>query len=136
MPVNQNPKILYFGYPAMFWAEPPRWLLYLITGPLLVGLVLFFRWWFKNYTTRLRLTEDEVIFYRGVFSVKTTEIRIADIRAVEIDQSFWERMTGIGTVRIASAGSDGWEIDVKAMPNPKKIRRIINDGRHEANSND
>lgn len=136
MPVNRNAKVLYFGYPAQFWADPFRWILYLITGPFLVGLVLFVRWWYRNYTTRLRLTEDEVVFYRGVFNVKTTEIRIADIRAVEVDQTFWERLTGIGTVRIASAGSDGWEIDVAGMPNPKKIRRIINEGRHEANSND
>ncbi len=133
---KRSSKVRYFGYPAMFWAEPWRWIFYLITAPFLIGFVLFFRWWFRSYSERLRLTDDEVIFYRGVFNVKTTEIRIADIRAVEVEQSFWERLTGLGTVRIASAGSDGWEIDVKDMPNPKKIRRIINEGRHEANSTD
>lgn len=131
---NPN-KVLYFGYPVMFWASPLRWTLYLITGPFIIGLVLYFRWWFRCYSTRLRLTSDEVVFYRGVFNVTTTEVRIADIRAVEVDQTLWGRMTGIGTIRIASAGSDGWEINVDAMPNPKKIRRIINEGRHAASAN-
>lgn len=133
----QGQKVRYFNYPAMFQADPLRWLLYLILIPVLgAGLVLFGRWWFKVYGERLVLTEEEAVFIRGVFNTSLTEIRLSDIRAVEVVQTFWQKLMGIGTVRIASAGSDGWEIDIRGLPNPTKVRRIINEGRHGTNTDD
>ncbi len=133
----QGSKVLYFSFPSMFRNDPARWLLYFILIPALgAGLVLMVRWWFKNYGNRLVLTAEEATYIKGVFNTSMTEIRIADIRAVEVHQQFWEKMVGIGTIRIASAGSDGWEIDIQGMPSPGKIRHIINEGRHGASSDD
>ena len=133
----QGQKVRYFDYPAMFLADPLRWLIYLVlVFAFGAGLVLFGIWWFRVYGRRLVLTEDEAVFIRGVFNTSTTEIRIADIRSVEVDQTFWEKLMNIGSVKIASAGSDGWEIEIPGLPHPARVRRIINEGRHGTTSND
>jgi len=133
----QGQKVRYFNYPAMFQADPLRWLVYLLlVFALGAGLVLYGLWWFRVYGKRLVLTDEEAVYIKGVFNTSTTEIRLADIRSVEVDQSFWQKLMNIGTVRIASAGSDGWEIEIEGLPNPAKVRRIINEGRHGANSDD
>jgi len=133
----QGQKVLYFNYPAMFQADPLRWLFYLVlVFALGAGLVLYAMWWFRVYGKRLVLTDDEAVYVKGVFNTSTTEIRLADIRSVEVDQSFWDKIMNIGTVRIASAGSDGWEIEIDGLPSPSNVRRIINEGRHGSSSDD
>lgn len=133
----QGQKVLYFNYPAMFLSNPIRWVFYLLlVFALGFGLILYALWWFEAFSKRLVLTEEEAIFIKGVLNTSTTEIRLSDIRAVEVDQSFWGKLVGIGAVRIASAGSDGWEIEINGLPQPNKVRRIINSGRHGSNSND
>ncbi len=126
-----------FRFPDFFDSAPLKWLPFiLVLGPGAAGAALFARWWFDVYGKRLLLTSDEAIFIKGVFNTSMTEIRLSDIRAVEVDQTFWDKLMGIGAIRIASAGSDGWEIEIKGLPNPAKVRRIINEGRHGANSDD
>lgn len=133
----QGQKVLYFDYPAMFLSNPIRWVICLVlVFALGFGLVLYAIWWFEVYAKRLILTEEEAIFIKGVLNTSTTEIRLADIRSVEVDQSFWGRLVGIGSIKIASAGSDGWEIEINGLPQPNKVRRIINAGRHGNTSND
>jgi uncharacterized membrane protein YdbT with pleckstrin-like domain len=133
----QGQKVLYFDYPAMMLANPIRWLIYLVlVFAFGFGLVLYGLWWFECYAKRLLLTEDEVVYIKGVFNTSTTEIRLSDIRSVEVDQSFWGRLVGIGSIKIASAGSDGWEIEINGLPQPTKVRRIINEGRHGTTSSD
>lgn len=130
-------KVQYFSYPSMFRSQPWRYLFHLLLFPVfLVGLFLFVRWWFASYSDRLVLTNDEVAYIKGVFNTSLTEVRLSDIRAVEVEQSFWGKLVDIGTVRIASAGSDGWEIDIAGLPSPGKVRRIINEGRHATGDSD
>ena len=129
-------KILYRSYPRMFRSHPLQFVLYLLLVPIGVGIYFLVRWWIKNYDTRLTLTDGIVIFERGILNTNTTEVRMVDIRAVEIDRTFIERILGTGTIRISSAASDGYEIEIIAMPNPEKVRRIINAGRRGESSTD
>jgi len=133
----QGQKVLYFDYPAMLLANPIRWIIYLaLVFAFGFGLILYCLWWFEAYAKRLILTEDEAIYVKGVFNTSTTEIRLTDIRSVEVDQSFWGKLVGIGAIKIASAGSDGWEIEINGLPQPNKILRIINERRHGTTTND
>lgn len=110
----------------MFREYPGRFLLYVLLIPVLgFGLYLLIRWWIKNYSTRLSLTETVVIFVQGIFNTRRTEVRMADIRTVHVEQNFKERILNTGSIMISSAGSDGYEIEVHGMPNPTKVRRLI-----------
>jgi uncharacterized membrane protein YdbT with pleckstrin-like domain len=101
-------------------------MLYLLLVPAVgFGLYLLLRWWIKNYSTRLALTETVVIYTQGILNTRRTEVRMADIRTVHVEQSFMERILRTGSIMISSAGSDGYEIEVHGMPNPAKVRRLI-----------
>ncbi len=114
----------------MFREHPVRFIAYLLMIPLLLyGLYLMIRWWLDNYSTRLVLTDDLVVLTRGIFNTRVTEIRMTDIRSVRIDQRFIEHLLRVGTIQIASAGSDGYEITISGMPNPSKVQLIINERR-------
>ncbi|TNE36530.1 MAG: PH domain-containing protein [Alphaproteobacteria bacterium] len=119
-------RVLYSSHPRMFREAPLRFLMYLLLVPVLgYGLYLLGRWWIQSYSTRMQITETVVIFIQGILNVRRTEVRMSDIRTVHIEQTFWERLFNVGSVMISSAGSDGYEIDIRAMPNPGKIRRLI-----------
>jgi uncharacterized membrane protein YdbT with pleckstrin-like domain len=110
----------------MFREAPGRFMLYLLLVPAVgFGLYLLVRWWIKNYSTRLALTETVVIYTQGILNTRRTEVRMADIRTVHVEQSFMERILRTGSIMISSAGSDGYEIEVHGMPNPAKVRRLI-----------
>jgi uncharacterized membrane protein YdbT with pleckstrin-like domain len=124
--LNAGRKVLYQSYPRMFREKPGQFLLYVLLIPALgFGLYLLIRWWIQNYSTRLAITESVVIYMQGIFNTKRTEVRMSDIRTVHIEQSFLERILRTGSIMISSAGSDGYEVEIHGMPNPAKVRRLI-----------
>lgn len=122
-------KILYRGHGAMLRQDPIRWLFYFLLCFVLVGFYFFFRWWWKSFSTRIRLTESRIIKTSGVLNTTETSLNIRDVRALEVDQLWWQKILGIGSVKIASAGSDGWEIEIDGLPSPNRVKHIINAGR-------
>jgi len=96
---------------------------------LLAGVAVYARWWIESYKERLVLTPTDAIVLEGILNVQATDIRLANIQTVRVDQTLWDRVVGLGTVRISTAGEEGFGINMPGMPSPKKIRRIIVDGR-------
>ena len=127
---NAGRKVLYRSHPRMFRESPGKFLLQILLIPALgFGLYLLIRWWIKTYSTRLEITESVVIYIQGIFNTKRTEVRMSDIRTVHIEQSFKERILRTGSIMISSAGSDGYEVEIHGMPNPAKVRRLIDQHR-------
>ncbi len=118
--------ILYQESPSMFRNSPVRFILYLVLCLVGIGLILFLFWWLDCKSTVLTVTDKTVTLRKGIFSKSTNEVRIDDIRNVQIDQSVMQRLLGTGTVGIASAGFEGIEIKVSGLPDPEEIKDIIN----------
>lgn len=94
-----------------------------IAGVLALGSLLV--WKISNLGSALEITNKRSIERVGLFSKFTSEILHDDIRNIQVTQSFKERMLGIGTIGISSAGQDGVEIVVKDIRSPDKIREVI-----------
>ncbi|HCP80464.1 MAG TPA: hypothetical protein DIT67_02325 [Octadecabacter sp.] len=73
---------------------------------------------------RLMITDDEVVYERGLLAKSRTEIGLNSVRAMRMNQSFSDRILGIASVQFYSAG-DVAEIDVWGMPNPHRIRELV-----------
>ena len=73
----------------------------------------------------LDITNKRSTEVRGLFSKATSEVLHDNIRNIQIAQSFWQRIWRVGTIGISSAGQDGVEIQVQDIPNPNKIREVI-----------
>ncbi|MCK4872256.1 MAG: PH domain-containing protein [Phycisphaerales bacterium] len=95
----------------------------LIISALAAGF--FFGWWVKKQTVRLRITNKRSILQRGLLSKSTSEVLHDHVRNIQTDQTMLGRVFRVGSVGISSAGQDGIEILVDDLPNPVKLRSII-----------
>ena len=77
------------------------------------------------------LTETTTIDYNGIEFKKTffgsysCFVPIYSITAVDVFQSYLERSLNIGTIYIGSNATSGWEIGIKSICRPEKVREII-----------
>jgi len=146
-------------HPAMFRAHPFRWILVAsiaVTGigwgvwamvegesegalflgglaAVIVGVVAagyFFVWWLRTHYTQLRVTSVRTIHRAGFVARKSTEVRHDDVRNLQLEQSALERIVGVGSIAISSAGQDGLEIVAQDIPKPHEVIELIRSHQH------
>jgi uncharacterized membrane protein YdbT with pleckstrin-like domain len=123
-------RVLYAAHPSMFRNRPISFLLCVAAIPLLgLGLGVLLIWWFRTLGTALIVTDRRTVLRRGLFSKYTTEVMHCDVRNVQIGQTCFQRILGVGAVGISSSGQSGIEIEAVGLPRPGKIKRIIDQAR-------
>ena len=123
-------RALYMAHPSMFRNRPIVFLVEVAAIALWgIGLVFLLLWWFQTLGTTLTVTDRRTIYRRGLLSKHTSEIMHCDVRNLLIDQTFFQRIFGVGTVGISSSGQAGIEIQAEGMPQPYKIKQLIDQGR-------
>ena len=100
-----------------------------IIVPMIIGAICFFVWWLKVKGTTLTVTTERTSCRRGLLSKNITEVWHQDIRNVQLDQTFLQRILDVGTMGISSAGQSGLEISVKGIPDPDRIKQLIDQHR-------
>ena len=124
-------KTLYDGHPAMFRNHPVGFILSILLCVVGVGLIVLLFWWLQVKGTKLTVTDHRTILRRGILSKHINEVYHSDIRNVQIFQTFLQRIFGVGTISIASAGSGEAEIVVAGIRDPGDVKSILDQGRRE-----
>ncbi len=88
-----------------WWALLPRILLGVLLLPILVGLYFLIDAWVQSRTTEIAITNKRVIAKFGFIKRQTVEINIDKVEALRVEQGFWARMLGFGTIIITGAGT-------------------------------
>ena len=91
---------------------------------IIAGMVLLL-WRLQTMGDGLKITTKRTIDRRGIFSRKTSEVLHAEIRNIQIEQTFWERIWGVGTLAISCAAENEDEVEMADVPNPEKVRNVI-----------
>lgn len=92
----------------------------------IVALATLIGWWFIATRSRsIQITNKRTTEIRGLLSKSTDEVLHDHVRNVTIDQSVYERIVNIGTLGIASAGHAETEIVMRDLPNPGRVRDVI-----------
>lgn len=136
-------------HPAMFRMHPGRWLLVAGVGALgiagavyaygegtewgmytgiavaVIAAAYFLYWWIAVRHRELRVTTQRTVYTEGIISRDSSEVRHDDVRNMQIDQTAPERIVGVGSIAISSAGQDGLEIVAKGIPNPDEVADMI-----------
>src|SRR5262245_62028963 len=81
--------------------------------------------WFKRAATVLRIYSDRIHLERGLFSKCYRDYNPRDIRSIDIDQSFFQRMVGIGDLTISTAATVEAAEEIFSIPNPMGVRDLI-----------
>ena len=120
-------KILYDTTPSMFRNRPFLFLIGLLTG---IGIILILLpWWLLASNTRLTVTNERVTFKTGILAKNIREIFLSDIRSIQIDQTFQQRIFNTGKVEISSSATADAEISISGIPNPYEVKRLIDEYR-------
>jgi uncharacterized membrane protein YdbT with pleckstrin-like domain len=110
----------------------PSWWQYsgtLVLGILLlvvgIGLFIIIYVILERKNFKYTITNRRIISQKGVFAKNREDISFKDIRAVNVKQSFRERLLKIGTINVVTAaGVEGYEV-MRNVKNPDNIREII-----------
>jgi membrane protein YdbS with pleckstrin-like domain len=82
----------------------------------------------RHYTS-WSLTSDRLIERRGFLASHRREMELADVRSIEVDRSFPQRLVGIGNVIIASAASVDFVIKLQSVPDPERVAEMLRQAR-------
>ncbi|QDS86331.1 Bacterial membrane flanked domain protein [Rosistilla ulvae] len=89
----------------------------------IAGVVGF--WMLVSRFTTLTVTDDRTIYQEGIISRATSEVQHNDVRNIQLDQTFMQRLLNIGGVGISSSGQDDLEVVARGLPHPERIIRLI-----------
>lgn len=108
----ENEKIVYKA--SLHWIIFLSWraLLTLFMAPLML-----------KATSEYAITNRRVIIKTGFISRQTFEMNLSRIESVEVDQSFWGRILGYGSITIIGTG--GTRELFNNISNPLKFRKVF-----------
>lgn len=151
LPPDQGPEVrVRLVRPAMFRARPVVFSAVLLAGLLGVAGAIYFGavdtklwamwlslavvlgaagvmafWKVLTLAAGLEITTKRTIERKGLFSRATSEVLHDNIRNIQVDQTFWQRVCNVGSIGISSSGQDGIEVHMDAVPKPKELQRTI-----------
>ena len=96
------------------------------TLPLGIGLFILLFVLIGIKCTSYELTTRRIIVRRGWLAKVQNEIRIVDMRGVNLEQTVWQRICGVGDVAVGTASSAEMEIRIAGVADPAAIVREIN----------
>ncbi len=113
--------LLYSTLPAD--ARAPGWLLAAIP---LAGWTALGVWVaFVRLSSSLEITNKRTVLREGFLSRSSSEVLHDHVRNIEVSQSFADRCLRVGRMGISSSGQDGIEVEMSRLPNPRRVREII-----------
>jgi uncharacterized membrane protein YdbT with pleckstrin-like domain len=129
-------QVVYEAHPAMFRAHPFWFILcVLLIAAFGIGIILLLYWYIKTRATALTVTDQELMYERGILSKDRTSVSLKHIRSVNIAQGFVNRVMGVGTVQVSTAG-DLPEFTIADMPDPYVIQEAIAKAQEMRSNND
>ena len=118
-------------HPAMFRNHPIGFIGAVIIIPLYgLGLFILLYWWLKCRSTKITITNKKTILQTGLLSKHTNEVYHSDVRNVQVSQGPLQRLLGVGSIGVSSAGQSDFEIAVSGIRNPETVKTFINNHRH------
>ena len=138
--------VIYQAHPAMFRAHPFWFTLCVLliavfgigiimlrdtalTSVLLIAafgfsMIILLYWYVKTRATALTITESELTYEQGILSKDRTAMSLKNVRSISIAQGLINRILGVGTIQIYTAGDEP-EFTIVDMPNPNVIQAEI-----------
>jgi membrane protein YdbS with pleckstrin-like domain len=98
----------YFWYLFFFWLIVPPFIAY-----------------FRRASTVLRIYPDRITVERGLLSKCYQDYNPRDIRSIDVDQGFFQRIIGIGDLTISTAASVESAERLVSIPDPRGVRDLI-----------
>lgn len=97
--------------------------------PVLIGVIMLLYVYINIKTTCFVITNKRVIMKTGLLSISQSEVRVDDIRGVNLQRGLWQRIIGTGNITIGTAATGGAEIMMIGVGEPNRVVDAINQQR-------
>ena len=109
--------VLIVSYSAPDLAGMPTYWLLVIPG--VVALIAAFKH-LVRLGTKLIISEDRVRYETGILSKSTRVMELSKVQDVRMDQTFGQRIIGVGNVSLETAGETS-RIEMASVDEPQKV---------------
>ena len=75
--------------------------------------------------TRYRLSEDRIFLEVGFFNMKQEEALLYRVRDLSLSRSLWQRIFGVGTVKLHSSDKTTPILRLKKIRHPREGKELI-----------
>ena len=121
---EEDEHTVYECHPS-WWQYTPTLILGILLIVVVIGIFVIIYIWLERKGTLYRITNKRIISQKGVFSKAREDISIKDIRAINVNQSFRQRIVNTGNISIVTAaGGQGYEI-MRNVKDPDTVRETI-----------
>ncbi|MGM0631817.1 MAG: PH domain-containing protein [Pseudomonadota bacterium] len=108
----------------MFRNHPFGFLLSVLLIPAAIGILILLIWYLRCRSTKLEFIGHDLVLETGLLSKHRTELHVRSIRTMKVNQTFANRIFGVGKISIYTAGDDP-EIEVAGLPDPHDLREMV-----------
>lgn len=99
---------------------------FLATATLALSPIPFLTHLWNRLSTSYYVNENEIRIKKGIIGRKGDSIMPEDIRKIELEQTFIQRILNVGNISFSSSGTEEEKIIFKGIKNPVQIRNEIN----------
>ena len=126
--ISLIPIAIWFAWGAV--ASAPTTILFGIT---VLGLIVtFIGGWIKRATTRYRVTDRRINVRTGLLSRKDASTHLDHVQNVNVTQTIFQRLLGVGNIDWDTAGSDTGDADFTfyGVDDPSALMHVVDEALH------
>ena len=75
--------------------------------------------------TRYAMSEDRLFLSKGFFSIKDEEILLYRIRDIQTTRTLWQRLFGVGAVKVVSSDKTMPNLELKNIKRPLAVKELL-----------
>jgi hypothetical protein len=97
----------------------PAW--YVTLGLIVLGLICFSIPYIKTRTLRYRVSNYRIDCERGLLSRRIDTLELWHVEDIQFHQSLWDRILGVGDIKIVSHDDTTPQLTLRGVPNPRPL---------------
>lgn len=97
---------------------------------LIYSVIMLIRLEYRIISRRYALTNERVLYSKGIFSENFKSASYNYITDVGFHQTLWDKIFNTGTLTVNTAGTNNYEIRYRKIRDPLKVKKMINDNQN------
>ncbi len=79
---------------------------------------------YRRYSWAYTINGETIESREGLIARNVCSIRVRDLRNINVKQSLWQRLMGVGDVEFSSAGGSGIEVSFRGVSDPLQVKSL------------
>lgn len=101
------------------------WLLFFTVFLIIFPFLFFYHFYYLKISNEYVFTNQRILIKKGWIANRVTTIHYNRITDASVNQSILDRILGIGSLSISTAGSDGYKVILSHLGDPHTIKKEL-----------